>query len=155
MKTSITLGLTLAASLAAVLVPSSNVLAAPAIHSGNICHNYNKNQANDLDFYTDGAKNGVAAARSVICPLVVTHTPGQTTGSVWIDFNTSVPFTCTLYSYSDGDVYLGSKSATTGSGTSRFTFIGTVPANTFSNHSVLCTLPASYAGKIVAIESNF
>jgi hypothetical protein len=155
MKTLIALGFTIAASMAGVLVPSSNVLAATAIHHGSICHNYNKGQANDLDFYTDGVKNGATSLRAVICPLVVTHTSGQTTGSVYIDFNTPTPFTCTLSSYNWNDTYLGSKTVTTGSGTARLAFIGTVPANTFSNHNVLCYLPPNYTGKIVAIESNF
>jgi hypothetical protein len=151
MKTLFTLSLTLAAVF---LAPFGAVQAAPAIHAGSICHNYNKNQANDLDFYTDGVKNGATSSRAVICPLVVTHTSGQTTGSVYIDFNTPTAFSCTLYSYSYKDAYLGSKTATTGTGAS-FVYLGTVPANTYSNHSVLCTLPANYVGKIVAIESNF
>jgi hypothetical protein len=151
MKTLIALGFTIAASMAGVLVPSSNVLAATAIHHGSICHNYDRGQANDPDFYADGVKNSATGGRYVICPLVVTHTSGQTTGSVYIDANTPTPFTCTLYSYNWNDTYLGSKSATVNG----LTFIGTVPANSYSDHSVLCYLPANYTGKIVAIESNF
>jgi hypothetical protein len=153
MKT-IALGLTIAASMAGVLVPSSNVLAAPAIHSGSICHNYNSGQANDLEFYTDGVKNRATTSRSVICPLVVTHTSGQIIGYVWVDFKTPTAFTCTLYSYTAYGTFWGSKTATTGTGAS-FVFIGYVPANTYSNHSVVCTLPANYVGKIVALETNF
>lgn len=150
MKSIIVFSLTLAAFF---LTPFS-IQAAPAIHNGSICHNYNKGQANDLDFYTDGIKNASTGYRSVICPLVVTHTAGQTYGSVYVDFNTPTAFSCTLYSYSYYDTYLGSKSATTSTGAS-FVYLGTVPANTYSNHAVLCTLPPNYAGKIVAIESNF
>lgn len=154
MKKSIVLGLTLAAALAGVLVPSSNVLAGPAVHSGSICQHWNPGEANFPIYYADGIKNSSTTAKYVICPLVVTHTAGQTTGSVYVQVNTPVAFSCTLYSYSWFDTFLGSKSGNT-SAASKLLFLGTVPANTFSSHSVLCRLPASYTGKIVGIEANF
>jgi hypothetical protein len=155
MKTLNALALFIVTSLAATMTPTSNALAAAVIHSGSVCHNYNKGEANDPDFYVDGTKNSSTSSRSVICPLTVTHTSGQTTGTVVVDFNTSTPFSCTLYSYSYSDTYLGSSTVTTGSGSSRYVYLGTVPANSLSNHSVLCTLPPNYAGKIVAIEAYF
>lgn len=154
MKTSITLGLTLAATLAAVLVPSSNVLAAPAIHNASICQHWNPGEANFPIYYADGIKNSSTSAKTVVCPLAVTHTSGQSTGYVYVDHNNTVGFYCTLYSYSYSDTYLGSKTVWMPP-TTKYTYIGTVPANTYSNHSVVCTLPASYGGKVVAIESNF
>jgi hypothetical protein len=154
MKTSIALGLTLAASLAGVLAPSSNALAMPAVHSGSICQHWNPGEANFPIYYTDGIKNSSTTAKYVICPLVVEHTPGKTQGSVYVQVNTPVAFSCTLYSWNWNDTFLGSKAGVT-SPASKLLFLGPVPANTFSSHSVLCRLPANYTGKIVGIEANF
>lgn len=152
MKSTIALGLTLAASLAGVLAPSSNVMAAPTMHHGSVCHNYDIGQANFFDFFWDGVKNGTAATRYVICPLEVVHTAGQTTGSVYVDAvapTGGAVINCTLTSYSWTDQFLGSKNGNAPG------WLSSVPANTYSNHSVVCSLPASYNGKIVAIEAYF
>ncbi len=151
MKTSFALSLTLAASLAGVLAPTSTVLAGPTMHHGSVCHNYDIGQANNFDFYWDGVKNGATVARWVICPLEVNHTSGQTTGSVYVDAVAPIGGTinCTLTSYSWTDAFKGSKSGTAPG------WLSSVPADSFSNHSVVCSLPPNYNGKIVAIEAYF
>lgn len=154
MKKSIVLGLTLAVGLAGVLVPSSNVLAAPAIHSGSICQHRTPGDAIFPKYYANGISNSSTSDKIIVCPLVVTHTSGQSTGYVYVDHNNTVGFNCTLYSYSDSDTFLGSKTVFMPPST-KYTLIANVPANTFSNHSVVCFLPANEGGKIVAIESNF
>jgi hypothetical protein len=158
MKKSITLSLALVAVMAGSLIPSSNVLAANAIHSGAICHNYDKGQANDPDFYPNGVKNSATASRKVICPLVVTHVQKEVGGEyedfgIELFFNTPTAFSCTLYSYSSDDKFLGSKTATTGTGVGSV-FIGYVPANYGSNHNVVCTLPANQKGRIISIDAQ-
>jgi hypothetical protein len=160
MKKSITLGLALVAVMAGSLIPNSNVLAANAIHSGAICHNYDKGQANDPDFYPNGVKNSATASRKVICPLVVTHVLVQEDNGQYenfgieLFFNTPTAFSCTLYSYdSFDDRFLGSKTATTGTGVGSV-FIGYVPANYGSNHNVVCTLPANQKGRIISIDAQ-
>jgi hypothetical protein len=152
MKTSITLGLALVAVMAGSLFPSSNVMAR-AVYNGAICHNYDKGQANDLDYYGDGVKNVATAPRRVICPLAVEHTPGETVGGIWVDVNTSIPIKCTAYSFAYDDIFLGAKTNTSTIGITSV-FLDTVIEDDFSSHSVVCTLPANGKGKIVAIHPS-
>ena len=154
MKKVITLGLALAAVMAGIFVPSGNAMADFAVHSGSICHSYDKGQVNDIDFFSDGVKNIAIAPRRVICPLVVTHTPGQTTGDVYVYYSTNVSFSCTLYSYDWTGAFLGSKTSSPYPAVTALR-IGSVLSTEISNHSLVCTLPANGKGKIVSIESNF
>jgi hypothetical protein len=168
MKTSYILGLALAATLTGSLtasdpasaaslitIPGSilSILPPPTMHHGSVCRNYDVGQANFFDFYSDGVNNtDTTSYRSVICPLEVKHTSGQTTGKVYVDAvapTGGAKINCTLYSYSWQDAYLGSKSGTAPG------WFDSVPANVYSNHSVVCSLPPNRNGKIVAIEAYF
>ncbi len=157
MKTSIALVMTLAASIVGVFAPSNVAFAATVFHHASICHSLNANQENDLVINTQGVRNKATTARMVICPLVVTHTPGQTTGGVLVDYKTTDPFstsiTCTLYSYDYLGSFMGSTTNTSGFNT-YISLLG-VPVDTFSNHVVLCSLPPNSTGRIIGIESAF
>lgn len=154
MKKLSTLSLVLVASVAAVLVPASNAFADRIVLNGSACQHYNPGEANLPNYFVDGVKNSSTITRSIICPLPIKHTAGQATGSVYVDTDSTVGFSCTLYSYSDTDVPLGSKFGNIASG-KRSTYIGTVPANTYSSASVLCSVPGNNVAQIVAIEANF
>jgi hypothetical protein len=157
MKISIALGMTLVANIVGLLVPSNAVLAATVFHHGSICHSLNQSQAKDLVINTEGVRNIATATRKVICPLVVTHTPGQTTGGVLVDNRTQVPLStsisCTLYSYDFVGSFLGSTTNT--SGFNSYITLSGVPANIFSNHTVVCSLPPNSSGRLIGIESAF
>jgi hypothetical protein len=158
MKTSINIAMTLATSIAGVLAPANVVLAAPTIHQTSVCHSLDQNQAKDLVINTEGVRNISTTPRMVICPLVVTHSQ-TTTGGVLVDYRTPLPFstsiTCTLYSYSYGGSFMGSKTSTSGLSLNPFISLIGVPADIFSNHAVVCSLPPNSSGRIIGIESNF
>ena len=153
MKTSIALGLTLATSLAAILVPTGSVFAV-TVTSATACQHWNSGEAQFPIYFADGIRN-TNGIRNVICPLTVNHTAGAVTGKVFVQYKSTVATTCTLYSYNWNDVFLGSRvvalpAKPLGGGI----LTGTVPANPFSSHSLLCRLPANTV-KIVGIESYF
>jgi len=157
MKTLSALVLSIVAGFASVFGSSNLVLAATVFHHGSICHSLNANQENDLVINTQEVQNIATTTRRVICPLVVTHTPEQISGGVLVDYRTSVPFstaiTCTLYSYSYLGNFMGSKTST--SGFNNYISLLGVPADIFSNHVVLCSLPPNSTGRLIGIESAF
>lgn len=157
MKKFVTLIFTFAINMIGILSISNSALAATVFHHGSICRSLNQSQAKDLVINTEGVRNIATTARSVICPLVVTHTPGQTTGGVLVDYRTTVPFStaisCTLYSYEFTGSFMGSTTNTSGFNT-YISLLG-VPADIFSNYTVLCSLPPSSTGRLIAIESAF
>lgn len=157
MKTLKTLTLAVATALVGGLMAANTALAAPWVHHGSICTNYNKGQANDFDFYVGGGiKNGATTNRYTICPLVTLQTPGKTTGSVTVQFDNSsgAPISCWVYTYDWNDSPKGTVAVSLPANGTIAT-ASNVPNGFYFRHSLLCNLPANYRGAINGIESNF
>ncbi len=157
MKTFKTLTLAVATGLVGGLLTAGAAIAAPWVHHGSICHNYNPGQANDFDFYVgDGTKNAATSVRYAICPFVSTQTPGKTLGSVTVQFsNTSgASISCWVYTYDWNDTWKGTNPVSLPNGGSIAT-ASNVPDGFYYRHSLLCALPANRTGAINGIESNF
>jgi hypothetical protein len=156
MKSVLTSVLGLSLILLGALAAAPTAHAVIADHSGTICKNYNASEATLIDYLTNGARSFKASATSVICPLArntsngngawvyvdITHTGTQTTS-------------CTAYSYNLNGAFLASASQTwTGSGFHEFALnlTGAGKSNSWSNYSVLCTIPGSSAGLVYDID---
>ena len=134
---------------------ATNMASALTTVDGAICHNYARNQANDLRYQEgNGISNPSNGVRKIICPLTVDHN-GSTIGTVTVSFgNNTTTFPCTLSSYDSGGSFLGSSSITVpiGRGIISFPF---VPAILVSTHEVVCNLPPLNAGSIGGFEIFF
>ncbi len=125
-------------------------------HSPAICRNYNASEATDIDYLPSAVRNLNSSPRFVICPLVVPVPEGLTSyflealveGSVGP--NQSV--TCILFSYTSDNTYLGSSSFTFPH--SIFSYGLVVPADAFTDASVICLLPGSAGGQITQVAAR-
>ena len=153
MKKSFISGLALAATMAGAMATSGTAMAAFAdIESGAICHNYYGSEATYFDFYNGGISNWSGVSRSVTCPLVVSHTPGVTAGTVRVRHDANSIFNCWLYAYRADGSQLYFKKGVAVPGLT-MTFLN-VPVGTYASYKLDCALPGD-GSSIYAIEPTF
>jgi len=127
-----------------------------ANHSGAICKNYNAGEVTQIDYLVNGTRSYRTVATSVICPL--TRNTSNSAGAwVYVDVTHtgSRTTTCTAYSYNYNGGFLASASQTwTGSGFHEFSLnlTGSGKSNSWSDYSVLCTIPGNSAGVVNGID---
>jgi hypothetical protein len=125
-------------------------------HSGTICKNYNASEVSSIDYLVNGTRSLQATTTYLICPL--TRNTSNSGGAwVYVDVTNSGSHTtsCTAYSYDYNGTFLGSSSATwTGSGFHEFALnlTGTGKSTSWSDYSVLCSVPGSASGLIMGVD---
>jgi hypothetical protein len=158
MKSTITLGIALAAGTLGSLGAAPQALAVPYTNtSGTICKNDNAGEANFIDYVegkgTRSRKNG---RTEVICPLT-RDTQNSDGAFVYVDLihNGNRTTTCTAFSYNYTGSLLASNSATfTGAGFSELSIDlnGFGKSNPSSDYSVRCVIPGNSQGVILGVD---
>lgn len=125
--------------------------AALTTEHGSTCKPYGNSATSGLYSYISGVYNYSTASMGVACPVVRNGEAATTGYSVWVDGSASNGTTsCTLYSYSFGDNYLGSISF---SATGVFDRLLTLPQSqvpAYSSQVVYCYVPVN--GSLYDVE---
>jgi len=116
-----------------------------------ICKPYGNSNTANLYSYVTGVFNYSGNFMSVACPVIRTIAAPSGGFAVWVDGTAaSGTASCTMYSYSFSNTYLGSVSF---SATGKFDRLLTLPASqvpAYSSQVVYCYLPAN--GGLVDVE---
>ncbi|CAK0772444.1 conserved hypothetical protein [Gammaproteobacteria bacterium] len=125
-------------------------------HSGTICKNYNASDSNLMDYYSYGTGSLKTSTTSVICPLTRNTSSGNG-AYVYVNIKHTASNTtkCTAFSYSSTGNLLASASKTwSGSGTYEFALnlVGVGKSNSWSDYSVVCTIPGNMTGLIEGVD---
>lgn len=125
--------------------------AALTTEHGNTCKPYGNSATSGLYSYVSGVYNYSSASMGVACPVVRTIAAATTGYSVWVDGSASTgTTTCTLYSYSFSDTYLGAISF---SATGVFDRLLTLPQSqvpAYSSQVLYCYVPVN--GSLYDVE---
>lgn len=125
-------------------------------HSGTGCKNYDAGDEKYIDYFTYGTRSLKDAATRVICPLV-RSTSASNGATIYVDL---VHFgeqttTCSAYSYNWTGALLASTSLTwTGTGLHEYALnlTGAGKSATWSDYSVLCTIPGNRNSVIYGVD---
>ncbi|TAL43066.1 MAG: hypothetical protein EPN89_16465 [Methylovulum sp.] len=125
-------------------------------HSGTICTNYNAKDVTKIDRYSYGTRSLKTSATTVVCPLT-RNTSSSYGAYVYVDiYHASYATTkCTAFSYDEDGYLLTSTSAGwTGGGLHEFSLnlTGLGSSSSFSDYSVVCSIPGGGAGIIQGVD---
>jgi len=127
-------------------------------HSGTICTNYNASDVTKIDRLSYGTTSLKSSTTTVVCPLT-RNTSSSYGAYVYVDiYHTNYTTTkCTAYSYDeDGNLLASTSAGWTGSGLHEFSLnlTGLGRSSSFSDYSVLCSIPGGRAGIIQGVDLN-
>jgi hypothetical protein len=158
MKSTITLGIALAAGTLGSLGAAPQALAVPFTNtSGTICKNDNAGEANFIDYVAGKGTRSIKNGRTeVICPL--TRDTQNSDGAfvhVFLTHNGNRTTTCTAFSHDHRGTLLASNSETfTGPDFAilSISLDGAGKSDAYSDYSVRCGIPGNSQGVILGVD---
>ena len=158
MKLATTRSLVLAIVMLGLLAAAPMAYAVATNHSGAICKNYNAGEVTLIDYLISGTRSFKTSATNIICPLT-RNTSNGNGAWVYVDVfhNGTQTTTCAAYSINtNGSLLAAVSQPWTGSGSHKFAIdlTGTGKSNSWSDYSVLCTIPGDSRGVIHGVDLN-